>query len=134
MMCWSLWRSHYFISNLLCICEELSCLSGWINWTKSSLLPLNDSTKGPPVPPGIPVVQDSGLGTQIFPSRNHTVTNNYIQTLNGIQAVLDRWICLPKLNILPKINFISSGWYCVRAWLEYSEEVGATVVSLFTKI
>ena len=35
------------IPNLLSICEELGCLSGFkINWTKSALLPLNDSTKG----------------------------------------------------------------------------------------
>lgn len=36
MMCWSLWRRHYNLLNLLSICEEYGCLSGFkINWTKS---------------------------------------------------------------------------------------------------
>lgn len=108
------------IPNLLSICKEFSCLSGFkINWTKSALLPLNDSAKRLQFSPGIPVVQDfKYLGIQIFPSLNHTVTHNYIQTLNRVKADLDRWISLPnslrarvsivKMNILPRINFISS--------------------------
>lgn len=108
------------IPNLLSICEEFSCLSGFkINWTKSALLPLNDSAKRLQFSPGIPFVQDfKYLGIQIFPSLNRTVTHNYIQTLNIVKADLDRWISLPnslracvsilKMNILPRINFISS--------------------------
>ena len=108
------------IPNLLPICEEFSCLSGFkINWTKSALLPLNDSAKGLQFPAGIPVVQDfKYLRIQIFPSLNRIVTHNYSKTLNKVKADLDRWISLPnslrarvsivKMNILPKINFISS--------------------------
>ena len=108
------------IPNLLSICEEFSCLSGFkINWTKSALLPINDSAKGLQFPIGIPVVQDfKYLGIQIFPSLNRIVTHNYSKTFNKVKADLDRWMSLPnslrarvsivKMNILPRINFISS--------------------------
>lgn len=67
------------ITNLLPICEEYSCLSGFnVNWTKSTLLILNDSAKGLQFLSGIPVVHNfSYLGIQHFPSLNRTVINNY---------------------------------------------------------
>ena len=46
------------------------------NWTKSALLPLNDSAKGLQFPAGIPVVRDfKYLRIQIFTSLNRTVTH-----------------------------------------------------------
>ena len=46
------------LRSLLSICEEFSCPSGFkIYWTKSTLLPLNDSAKVLQFPADIPVVQ-----------------------------------------------------------------------------
>lgn len=102
------------------VLKEFCCLSGFkINWTKSALLPLSDPATGLQFPAGIPIIQDfKCLVIQIFISLNRIVTHNYSETLNKIKADLDRWITLPnslrdrvsivKMNILPRIHFISS--------------------------
>lgn len=108
------------ISSLLSICEEYGHLSGFkVNWSKSALLPLNESAKLLHYPPTISVVQNfKYLGIQIFPSLNQIVTHNFLDVSKDIMRDLDRWINLPnslqaripivKMNILPRLHFFSS--------------------------
>lgn len=111
---------------LLSVCEEFGCLSGFrINWSKSALLPLNEPAKMLQFPPNVPVVQHfKDLGIEMFPSLNHIVTYNYSEAWNRIKVNLERWTSLPnslrarisivKMNILPRINFVSS---IIHPWL-----------------
>ena len=108
------------LPSLLSICSEFGDISGFkINWDKSSLLPLNDAAKKLQFPPNVPVVQQfRHLGVQIFPSLNRIVSHNYLEIWNKVKSDLGRWTSLPnslrarisivKMNVLPRINFVSS--------------------------
>lgn len=108
------------IPNLLSVCEEFGSYSGFkINWSKSALLPLNNSARIQPFPADIPVVQHfQYLGIRIFPSLHHITTFNFLEMRKTVKNDMDRWAALPtslqariaivKMNILPRINFISS--------------------------
>lgn len=105
---------------LLSICEEFGNMSGFkVNWSKSALLHLNDSAKTSVLPANIPIVrQFKYLGIEIFPSLNQIIKYNYSHALNNVLRDMDRWNSLPisirarvsiiKMNVLPRINFISS--------------------------
>lgn len=108
------------IPHLLTICEEFGSMSGFkINWSKSALLHLNDTAKTSVLPANIPIVQHfKYLGIEIFSSLNQIIKHNYSSVLNKILRDMDRWIDLTmsiqarvsivKMNILPRINFVSS--------------------------
>lgn len=106
--------------HLLAICEEFGNLPGFkINWSKSALLHLNDVAKSSVLPANIPTVQHlTYLGIEIFSSLNQITKYNNSMVLNKTLRDLDRWVDLPmsirarvsviKMNILPRINFVSS--------------------------
>jgi len=108
------------IPHLLNICEEFGNMSGFkINWFKSALLHLNDTAKTSVLPADIPIVQHfKYLGIEIFSSLNQIIKHNYLFVLNKILRDMDRWIDPPmsirarisivKMNILHRINFVSS--------------------------
>ena len=108
------------LPNLLSMCDEYGSYSGFkINWSKSAILPLNDSAKTLPFPAGIPVVQHFQYhGIRIFPSLHHITTHNFLELHKTLKNDMDRWGILPaslqariaivKMNVLSRINFISS--------------------------
>ena len=113
-------NSAQSVPHLLTMCEEFGNMSGFkINWYKSALLHLNDSAKTSILPANIPIVQHfKYLGIEVFSSLNQIIKHNYSSVLNKILRDIDRWIDLPmsirarisivKMNILPRINFVSS--------------------------
>ena len=71
-----------------------------------------------PIPTSIPVTKNCiCLGIDIYPSIQALTKNNFCNMLNKVVADLDR-SCLPnslrgrvaiiKMNILPRVNFVSS--------------------------
>lgn len=108
------------IPNLLSICENYGKMSGFkINWSKSALLHLNEAALNTNTSFGIPTVrQFKYLGIEIFPSLNKIVKNNYLEAQNNVFKDMEKWVLLPmsiqarvsivKMNILPRINFVSS--------------------------
>ncbi len=105
------------INHLLKIVEDFGNLSGFkINWPKSALLPINEAATPPA---DIPLVEHfKYLGVEIFPMLNQTVRQNYSNMFNNVIQDLNRWSGLPnllqtqaaiiKMNILQRINFLSS--------------------------
>lgn len=108
------------VPHLLSLCEEFGSMSGFkINWSKSALLHLNDAAKSSVLPVTVPIVrQFKYLGIEIFSSLNLIVKHNYSFALNNVLRDMDRWIGLPmsirarvsivKMNVLPRINFVTS--------------------------
>lgn len=108
------------LPSLLSVCEEFGLLSGFrINWTKSALLPLNPSANLLTFPATISVVQYfKYLGIRIFPSLHRTTTYNFVEMHTAVRKDMDQWATLPaslqariaivKMNVLPRINFVSS--------------------------
>lgn len=108
------------IPHILSTFDLYGKLSGFkINWQKSALLPLNQAMCNAPIPASIPVTNNfTYLGIDIYSSIQTIIKNNFSKTLNKVVADLDRWSNLPnslrgrvaiiKMNILPRINFVSS--------------------------
>lgn len=108
------------IPHVLSTFENYGKLSGFkINWQKSALLPLNQAMCNASIPASIPVTKNFiYLGIDIYSSIQAMIKNNFGNTLNKVVADLDRWSSLPnslrgrvaiiKMNILPRVNFVSS--------------------------
>lgn len=108
------------IPHVLSTFEHYGKLSGFkINWQKSALLPLNQAMCNVPIPASIPITKNFiYLGIDISSSVQTIINNNFCNTLNKVMADLDRWSNLPnslrgriaiiKMNILPRVNFVSS--------------------------
>ena len=86
-----------------------------INWSKSSLLPLNSASKEDCTDYNIPVVSHfKYLGVNVFTSLQKTITKNYNNTLSMLKQDLERWQKLPiflsgrisiiKMNVLPRVK------------------------------
>lgn len=107
------------IPQILSVFEHYGKLSGLkINWQKSALLPLNQTMCNAPVRPSIPVAENfTYLGIEIS-SIQTIMKQNFGNTLDKITADLDRWskllnllrsrVSIIKMNILPRVNFVSS--------------------------
>ena len=108
------------IPPLLNLFDQFGIISGFkINWQKSALLPLNNACVAANLPLLVPVVQHfTCLGIEIYASLGAIVKNNFLEVFKKIAYDLDRWMNLPnslqariaiiKMNVLPRINFISS--------------------------
>lgn len=108
------------LPHLLSLCEEYGRLSGFkINWSKSALLHLNDSACNSTISASIPIVkQFKYLGIEVFPCLNQIVKHNYSVALTNVLKDMERWMGLPmsfqacisvvKMNVLPRINSVSS--------------------------
>ena len=81
--------------HILSIFNKFGSISGYkINWSKSALLPLNDSMRKASLPIDIPVVdQFKYLGLSIFASIQTTVSFNYNSTLRQVEG---DWSSIPK--------------------------------------
>ncbi|XP_047443790.1 uncharacterized protein LOC125009675 [Mugil cephalus] len=111
MICWCSKRIHLNLFLTFCPFVPLS----FFNWSKSALLHLNDSTVSVSIPR---VKQFKYLGIEVFPSLNQMIKHNYSVALTNVLKNLEGWTCLPmsiqarisviKMNILPRINFVSS--------------------------
>lgn len=108
------------LPHLQSLCEEYGSLSGFkINWSKSALLHLNHSACNSIISANIPIVkQFKYLGVDVFPCLNKIIKHNYSIALNNILKDMEKWMSRPmsiqarvsvvKMNILPRINFVSS--------------------------
>lgn len=106
--------------HILSIFNTFGSISGYkINWSKSALLPLNESMRHAPLLNDIPVVEHfKYLGLSIYPSVHATSSFNYNGTLRQVESDLERWMAIPnsfqarvsivKMNILPWVNFCST--------------------------
>ncbi|KAJ0069841.1 hypothetical protein NL108_015071 [Boleophthalmus pectinirostris] len=108
------------MSSILAIFEDYGKISGFkINRQKSALLPLNQGLHGARLPSLVPVVkQFTYLGIEICSSILDIVKLNYDKTLTKVISDLERWsklknslrsrVSVIKMNILPRVNFISA--------------------------
>lgn len=78
---------------ILGVFDEFSALSGYkINWTKSSLMPLNSSLDPSTLPTQIPVIRSfKYLGIDIFPSLFSITNKNFQGILKRVETDLERW-------------------------------------------
>lgn len=107
------------VPQLVSVIEDFGDLSGLkINWSKSAYLPLNEAANTASLPAEISVVQHLRyLGIEIFPSLNEIIKYNYNGVLNKVMNDLDRRssiqnslqgrISIIKMNIAPRVNFIT---------------------------
>lgn len=108
------------LPNVLKIIEHFGTLSGYkINYSKSILLLLNTDLNSLNIQTCIPVAQKAVyLGVEISTCIQAIAKNNYSSILKKVEEDLERWAALPssmparittlKMNVLPRINFISS--------------------------
>ena len=104
---------------ILNIFDSFSKISGYkVNWSKSALLSLNDKLSSISFL-NIPVVTSlKYLGVSIFPSLAQIINVNYQAAYTEIEKDLIRWnnlqltfhsrISIIKMNVLPRVNFVSS--------------------------
>lgn len=92
----------YSLPNILSKFEQFSYVSSYkINWSKSSLLPLNSVSKEECTEFNIPVVSHfKYLGVNVFASLEKTITKNYNNTLSMVKKDLERWQKLPIYSCL----------------------------------
>ena len=102
------------------ILENFGYFSGYkVNLSKSALMLLNIDQKDVSIPPQISVKQEVlYLGIRISTSLTTIAKTNFSLVLKNIEDDISRWKHLPasipariatiKMNILPRINFISS--------------------------
>uniref|UniRef100_A0A672RLN0 Reverse transcriptase domain-containing protein n=1 Tax=Sinocyclocheilus grahami TaxID=75366 RepID=A0A672RLN0_SINGR len=103
------------------ILETFNCFgkfSGYrINWSKSSLLPLNKKAQSIVITTTIPITnQITYLGIFIRPSLKEIVHINYDKVFQKLKRDIDRWrtlvaslesiVSTVKINILPRVNFL----------------------------
>lgn len=103
---------------MLSLFEEFKDLAGYkINWSKSTLLPMNSAAQKVTLPSGIPINNSMRyLGVDIYTTLSQTVNNNYTNMLQKVKGDMQRWSILPvslqgrisivKMNILPRFNFL----------------------------
>lgn len=100
--------------------NKFSDISGYkINWTKSALFPLNDVLKPAMIPTTIPIVKHfKYLGISTCRSVSRIAKINFGRITREVMTDMDRWRHLPMslrarisaviMNILPRVNFVSS--------------------------
>lgn len=100
--------------------ERFGYLSGYkVNLSKSALMLINTDQSSILIPPSIKVTKEVlYLGVRISTSLSTISSTNYALTLKRVEEDIDRWRHLPasvpariaviKMNILPRINFVSS--------------------------
>lgn len=105
---------------ILEVFDEFSAFSGYkINWTKSSLMPLNSVLDTTTLPIHIPIVKSfKYLGVDIYPSLFSISSKNFQNIMKQVEADLERWTRLPnslqarvsiiKMDVLPRVNFYSN--------------------------
>ena len=108
------------LPHLLSIFENFSLMSGYkVNWSKSATLPLNVAAQNESSILDIPTVNHlKYLGVLIYPSLSDIIKSNYGRMAADVEGDLKKWNLLPltfhgrisiiKMNILPRVNFISS--------------------------
>lgn len=108
------------IQNILEIFNCFGKFSGYrINWSKSSLLPLNKKAQSMQITTDIPITnQITYLGILIQSDLKEIVHINYDKVFQKLKTDIDRWRTLPaslqsrvstvKMNILPRVNFLSA--------------------------
>lgn len=107
------------LNTLLPVFDKFEAISGYkINWGKSALLPLNSKAQKVVIPSMIPLKSDLVyLGINVSTSLPEIVKFNYEKIFKDVQRDLANWskisgslqtrISVIKMNILPRINFIS---------------------------
>uniref|UniRef100_A0A8C6NVZ4 Reverse transcriptase domain-containing protein n=1 Tax=Nothobranchius furzeri TaxID=105023 RepID=A0A8C6NVZ4_NOTFU len=106
--------------NILSIFSKYGEVSGFkINWQKSALMWLSRAPDVAQVPLAAPVVEHfTYLGIDIYPSISNIIKYNFEKTLTKLILDLEKWakfknslcsrVSVIKMNILPRVNFISS--------------------------
>lgn len=107
------------LPNVLKTLDNFGCLSGYkVNLSKSAVMLINTDKGKVTLPPQLEVVNEIRyLGIEISASLSAIVKTNYLKILKDIEEDIGRWRLLPasvparistiKMNILPRINFIS---------------------------
>lgn len=100
--------------------KHFGYLSGYkVNYAKSALMLINVDKHDVALPPEVIVVTETTyLGIRVRPNVTLTAKNSYLSVLKKIEEDISRWTHLPasvparisviKMNILPRINFVSS--------------------------
>lgn len=106
--------------NILATFKKYGEISGFkINWEKSALLPLTQATNMRTQDLLVPVVQHfTYLGIEIHSTTQNIIKHNFDKTLTKVIVDLERWaklknsfrsrVSVIKMNVLPRVNFISS--------------------------
>lgn len=106
------------IPPIMKIFDHFSSLSGYkINWSKSSLMPLNSKPIKATLPACIQVKSSfTYLGITVHNSIHKINKDNYITMLHKIRSDMQRWknlktslqgrISSVKMNVLPRLNFL----------------------------
>ncbi len=107
------------VSSIIKEFDNFSSLSGYkINWSKSTLMPINNVKVNSSIPSFIPIKESfTYLGITIYKNIHKIARDNFNNILVKVKNDIQRWknlkvslqgrISTVKMNLLPRLNFFS---------------------------